>query len=138
MKKSIEEVILKEYVSHLCNFNFNNENAIDIVINIANKFQFSKDMINYFVNNIGTWVYSIKRKLPEDSHDESVKQKIYEIKNSLNIWSSNYDEKSEEKIKTTNKMQFTGFIIILFGFIFFNLVPKNLFSIFSLLFEEPK
>ena len=107
------EVILKEYESHLCNFNFNNENAIDIVINIANKFQFSKDMINYFVNNIGTWVYSIKRKLPEDSHDESVKQKIYEIKNSLNIWSSNYDEKSEEKIKTTNKFSLKQMLIII-------------------------
>ena len=106
------ELILKEYISHLCNFNFNNENAIDIVINIANKFQFSKDMINYFVNNIGTWIYSVKRKLPEDSHDETIKQKIYEIKNSLNIWSSNYDEKKEDKIKSTNKFSLKQMLII--------------------------
>ena len=106
------EIILKEYISHLCNFNFNNENAIDIVINIANKFQFSKDMINYFVNNIGTWIYSVKRKLPEDSHDETIKQKIFEIKNSLNIWSSNYDEKKEDKIKSTNKFSLKQMLII--------------------------
>ena len=121
------EVILKEYVSHLCNFNFNNENAIDIVINIANKFQFSKDMINFFVNNIGTWVYSIKRKLPEDSHDESTKQKIYEIKNSLNIWTSNYDEKSEEKIKTTSKFSLKKMLIIISEiskFLPLNEIPK--------------
>ena len=91
------EIILKEYISHMCNFNLSNENTIDIVINISNKFNFSKDMINFFVNNIGTWFYSIKKKLPEDSRDDSIKQKIYEIKNSLNIWSSNYDDKNEEK-----------------------------------------
>ena len=121
------EIILKEYISHLCNFNFNNENAIDIVINIANKFQFSKDMINFFVNNIGTWVYSSKRKLPEDSHDDSTKQKIYEIKNSLNIWSSNYDEKNEEKIKTTSKFTLKQILIIISEiskFLPLNEIPK--------------
>ena len=89
------ELILKEYISHLSNFNFSNENSIDIVINIANKYQFSKEMINYFVNNIGTWINSCKRKLPQDSHDDAIKQKIYEIKNSKNIWSQNYE--NEEK-----------------------------------------
>ena len=90
------ELILKEYISHLCNFNFSNENSIDIVINIANKYQFSKEMINYFVNNIGTWINSCKRKLPEDSHDDIIKQKIYEIKNSKNIWSQNYENDENE------------------------------------------
>ena len=95
------ELILKEYISHLCNFNFSNENSIDIVINIANKYQFSKEMINYFVNNIGTWINSCKRKLPEDSHDDIIKQKIYEIKNSKNIWTQNYenDENEENDLK---------------------------------------
>ena len=90
------EVILREYVSHLCNFNFSNENSIDIVINIANKFQFSKELINYFVNNIGTWLNTCKKKLPEDSHDDVIKHKIYEIKNSKNIWSQNYDEENSD------------------------------------------
>ena len=121
------ESILKEYISHICNFNFNNENAIDIVINIANKFKFSKDMINFFVNNIGTWIYSIKRKLPEDSHDDSIKQKIFEIKNSLNLWSSNYDEKKEENIKTTNKFtlkQILTIILEISKFLPLNEIPK--------------
>ena len=120
------EIILKEYISHLCNFNFNNENAIDIVINIANKFQFSKDMINYFVNNIGTWIYSIKRKLPEDSHDETIKQKIFEIKNSLNIWSSNYDEKKEDKIKSTNKFSLKQMLIIVTEISKFNIIKNHI------------
>ena len=90
------EIILKEYISHICNFNFSNENSIDIVINIANKYQFSKDMIHYFVNNIGTWINSCKRKLPEDSHEDSIKHKIYEIKNSKNIWSQNYDDENND------------------------------------------
>ena len=94
--KSEIEIILREYVSHLCNFNFSNENSIDIVINIANKFQFSKELINYFVNNIGTWLNTCKKKLPEDSHDDIIKQKIYEIKNSKNIWSQNYDEENND------------------------------------------
>ena len=98
------EMILKEYVSHICNFNFNNENAIDIVINIANKFQFSKEKINYFVNNIGTWINSIKRKLPEDSHDESTKQKIYEIKNSRSIWTQNIEEENSMNLSLKQKM----------------------------------
>ena len=29
------ETILREYIAHICNFNFSNENSIDIVINIA-------------------------------------------------------------------------------------------------------
>ena len=91
------EVILREYISHICNFNTNNENAIDIVINIANKYNFSKDLINFFVNNIGTWINSSKRKLPEDSHDDSTKCKIFEIKNSKNI--SNNEEEKDLTIK---------------------------------------
>ena len=121
------EIILKEYISHICNFNFNNEKAIDIVIYIANKFQFSKDMINYFVNNIGTWIYSSKRKLPEDSHDESIKQKIYEIKNSINIWSSNYDEKKDDKIKSSNKFSLKQMLTIIIEtskFLPLNEIPK--------------
>ena len=98
------EIILKEYVSHLCNFNFSNENSIDIVINIANKFQFSKELINFFVNNIGTWINSSKRKLPEDSHDDSTKHKIYEIKNTKNIWSQNYDEDKNNDLTLIQKL----------------------------------
>ena len=106
------EIILKEYISHICNFNLSNEKAIDIVINIANKFHFSKEMINYFVNNIGIWEYSSKRKLPEDSHDCLIKQKIFEIKNSVNIWSSNYDEKKEDKIKCSLKFSLKQMLLI--------------------------
>ena len=106
------EIILKEYIAHICNFNFSNENSIDIAINIANKYQFSKEMINYFVNNIGTWINSCKRKLPEDSHKDSIKQKIYEIKNSKNIWLQNEDEENndltlkEKLIITTESSKF--------------------------------
>ena len=98
------EIILKEYISHICNFNFSNENAIDIVINISNKFQFTKEVIQYFVNDIGTWLYSVKRKLPEDSHDASTKQKIYEIKNSLNIWKQSFEEESSVPLSEKQKL----------------------------------
>ncbi len=84
-------------------------------------------MINFFVNNIGTWIYSIKRKLPEDSHDDSIKQKIFEIKNSLNLWSSNYDEKKEENVKTTNKFtlkQMLTIILEISKFLPLNEIPK--------------
>ena len=119
------EVILKEYISHICNFNLNNENAIDIIINISNKFNFSKETINFFVNNIGTWIYSIKKKLPEDSRDDSIKQKIYEIKNSLNIWSSNYDEKKDEKnINNYTLKQMLTIIIETSKFLPLNEIPK--------------
>lgn len=108
------EIILKEYISHICNFNFSNENAIDIVINISNKFQFTKEVIQYFVNDIGTWLYSVKRKLPEDSHDASTKQKIYEIKNSLNIWKQSFEEESSvplsEKQKLTSIIETSKFL----------------------------
>ena len=69
-------------------------------------------MINYFVNNIGIWEYSSKRKLPEDSHDCLIKQKIFEIKNSVNIWSSNYDEKKEDKIKCYLKFSLKQMLLI--------------------------
>ena len=114
------EIILKEYISHICNFNINNENAIDIVINIANKYNFSKDLINYFVNNIGTWINSSKRKLPEDSHDDSTKHKIFEIKKSKSI-SFNEEENSNRDLTLKQKL-----IVIIEAFKFLSLdeIPK--------------
>ena len=123
------EIILKEYISHICNFNINNEKGIDIIIYIANKFQFPKDMINFFVNNLDTWSYSTKRKSPEDYHDEIIKQKIYEIKNSLSLWSSNYDDKKEEIINNSNKFslkQMLTIIIEISNFLPLKEIPKIL------------
>ena len=56
------------------------------------------------MNDIGTWLYSVKRKLPEDSHDASTKQKIYEIKNALNIWKQSFEEESSLVLSEKQKL----------------------------------
>ena len=74
------ENILKEFIRHLCNFNFSTELATEIIVGIAKKFLSSEEKIDFYISSIGTWVNSIKRKLPEDKHDAKIKQKIDEIK----------------------------------------------------------
>ena len=74
------ENILKEFIKHLCNFNFSPELATEIIIGIAKKFLSTQEKIDFYISSIGTWVNSIKRKLPEDKHDAKTKRKIYEIK----------------------------------------------------------
>ena len=122
------ENILKEYIVHLCNFNLKQETIVDIIILISTKYLLTKDKINYFVNNSSIWINSIKRKLPEDVHDESIKRKIYEIKNNKNIIVSKYNNPT---IKTLNIIVFSS------QFLSLNEIPKML-SLSKIIQEKGK
>ena len=111
------ENVLKEYIVHLCNFNLKQETIIDVIILISTKFSLTKDKINYFVNNSNIWINSIKRKLPEDIHDELTKRKIYEIKNNKNIIVNKYNNPN---IKMLNIVVFSS------QFLPLNEIPKIL------------
>ena len=63
----------------------------------------------------------------KDSMNNYIKQKIYEIKNSLNIWSSNYNEKKDEKIINNYTLkQMLTIIIETSKFLPLNEIPKML------------
>ena len=73
-------LILIEFIPYICNYNFNNEDAIALIIEISKKFQMSKDLLNFYVSNIDAWCYSIKHLFPSKLNNITLVNKIYNIK----------------------------------------------------------
>ena len=51
-----------------------------MIIEIATKFKISNEKISYYVSSIETWSYSIKKRLPQQKNNPSIKVKIKDIK----------------------------------------------------------
>ena len=73
-------IILKEFIIHICNFNFSNEKAIDLIIEISNKYKLPNEKMNYYVANISAWLNSSKRHLSGDERENSLNDKIQNLK----------------------------------------------------------
>ena len=72
--------ILKEFIVHISNFNLKNENSINMIIEIATKFKISNEKISYYASSIEAWSHSIKKRLPQQKNNPSIKVKIKDIK----------------------------------------------------------
>jgi hypothetical protein len=71
IKTSIENFILvqinyiiKEIIIHYCNFNDNNTEGIDLLMELSQKFRLKKENISFYVTLFNSSVYSIKNKIP--------------------------------------------------------------------------
>ena len=73
-------LIIVEFIPYICNFNFKNEDAIDLVVDVSTRYKVSKDKLNYYVANIGAWCNSIKRKLPNTINNIVLIDKIKHIR----------------------------------------------------------
>ena len=52
--------VLKEFIPHFANFDFDVSLAIDIIVEEATKYEFSKDKISFFVTYLNSSVFTIK------------------------------------------------------------------------------
>ena len=61
---NVEEAshILKTFISHFANFNFETKSAVEYVFEISEKINFNKDYLIFFVTLINTSSYTIKNK----------------------------------------------------------------------------
>lgn len=73
-------LIIKEFIIHLCNFNFSSTNAIDLIIEISTKYKLPNEKLNFYVANIDSWTHSVKRYLLNDDRDFGLMDKIQNIK----------------------------------------------------------
>ena len=73
-------IILKKFIIHISNFNLKNEDAINMIIEIATKFKLSNEKISYYASTIEAWNYSIKKKLPHYLKNPLINIKIKDIK----------------------------------------------------------
>ena len=72
--------ILKEFIIHISNFNLKNENAINMIIEIATKLKLSNEKMSYYASSIEAWSYSIKKRLPLQKINPQIKVKIKDLK----------------------------------------------------------
>lgn len=61
--------IIKEYIPHFANFNFDISEAIDMIVELSTKYKISKEKISFFVTYLNSYVYTIKNKLPSSKED---------------------------------------------------------------------
>lgn len=55
--------IIKEFIPHFTNFNFDISEAIDMIVEISTRYKVQKEKISYFVTMLNSCVFSIKNKL---------------------------------------------------------------------------
>ena len=56
--------IIKEIILHYCNFNENNTEGIDLLMELSQKFRLKKENISFYVTLFNSSVYSIRNKIP--------------------------------------------------------------------------
>lgn len=61
--------IVKEYIPHFANFNFDISEAIDMIVELSSKYKVVKEKISYFVTYLNSCVFTIKNKLPNSKED---------------------------------------------------------------------
>ena len=89
--------VFKTYIMHMSNYDFGLEEAINVIYNIYNYYQFNdNDYINYFLNYNNIYCYSYKnnmKKLSANKKKEKNKEKIKDIKNKSNNMTYKYPTK---------------------------------------------
>jgi hypothetical protein len=56
-------IIIKDYIFHFANFNFQVSEAIDLIVELCTKYKIQKEKVGYFVNILNSSVYTVKNKL---------------------------------------------------------------------------
>jgi hypothetical protein len=78
--------IIKEFIPHFANFNFEISEAIDMIVEIATKYKVTEDKIGYFVTFLNSSIFTVKsrmpnkRILPNRKRTKSVSNKMGDLK----------------------------------------------------------
>lgn len=73
--------IIKEFMPHFANFNFDTSEAIDMIVELATKYKITKEKINFFVTLLNSSLFTIKNKLPNKINKVNQKPVNYVNKN---------------------------------------------------------
>lgn len=104
--------IVKEFIPHFANFNYEISEAIDLLVELSTKFKLEKEKLNYFITYLNSNFSTIKNKIGtltkkgnyEKERNTLKKNKIKEIKIDSILLSLNFlDNKSKIKILEINK-----------------------------------
>ena len=89
--------VFKAYIMHMSNYGFESEEAVNVIYNIYNYYQFNdNDYINFFLNYNNIYYYSYKnnmKKISTNKKKEKIKEKIKDIKNKRNNVTYKYPTK---------------------------------------------
>lgn len=104
--------IIKEFIPHFANFNYEISEAIDLLVELSTKFKLEKEKLNYFITYLNSNFYTIKNKIGIISskgefifENKNIKKnKIREIKFDSIMLSLKYlDNKSKLEMLQINK-----------------------------------
>ena len=101
IKKSnqIFHSIIIEYISAFVNYNFGQNNALELIVKICNDFSMSNNLINYYAVYLNNCSYSVKQYSKNSFYD--LKNKIEDIRVELKYNSM----KKQNKISSSNNNQ---------------------------------
>jgi hypothetical protein len=63
VKSNEAATVVKEYIPHFSNFNFDVSEAIDIIVELSGKYNYDKDKVSYFISLLNSNMFSIKNQL---------------------------------------------------------------------------
>jgi len=104
--------IIKEFIPHFANFNYEISEAIDLLVELSTMFKLEKEKLNYFITYVNSNFYTIKNKIASISakgefafENKNVKKnKVREIKFDSIMLSLKYlDNKTKLKMLQINK-----------------------------------
>ena len=90
--------IIIEYISAFVNYNFGQNNSLELIVKICNEFSMSNDMINYYAVYLNNCSYSVKQYSENSFYD--LKNKIEDIRVDLKY---NSQKKQNQNNITTKK-----------------------------------
>lgn len=89
-------VVLREYIVYFANFNFNITDAMNVIVEIATKYNFPKERISLYVTLLNTHSFTIKNNLPKFIKENTLIKKInnnVSFSNNDNVYSYSANEK---------------------------------------------
>ena len=71
--------IIKNFINHMCNFNYGLENSSDLVMEICNKYKVKMENINFYVLYLNTSFYTIRTQFQNKKLNDKKMEKIKEL-----------------------------------------------------------
>lgn len=63
IKSNEAAVVVKEYIPHFANFNFDVSEAIDIIVELSQKYNYEKEKVSFFIALLNSNMFTIKNKI---------------------------------------------------------------------------
>jgi hypothetical protein len=60
VKSNEAAVVVKEYIPHFCNFNFDVSEAIDIIVELSSKYNYDTEKVSFFISLLNSNMFTIK------------------------------------------------------------------------------